>query len=48
VSASLQLTVVDFSEDRATDLPLLVLGPSVGTPVRHLSGRIQVASKPNR
>jgi 3-oxoadipate enol-lactonase/4-carboxymuconolactone decarboxylase len=36
VSAAPQLAVVDFSADDASDLPLLVLGPSLGTSVRHL------------
>ena len=31
-----RLSVVDFSGGAGTDLPLLVLGPSLGTSVRHL------------
>jgi 3-oxoadipate enol-lactonase/4-carboxymuconolactone decarboxylase len=36
VSAAPRLAVVDFSGGAGTDLPLLVLGPSLGTSVRHL------------
>jgi 3-oxoadipate enol-lactonase/4-carboxymuconolactone decarboxylase len=38
VSAAPRLAVVDFSGGAGTDLPLLVLGPSLGTSVRNLWG----------